>query len=277
MKRIKRLFLILVTLVCVLGLSVSSFAYVTVSPDSLPVLVQSGDHYKLVCDIPISEQSSAVQDYWANFIKAFTTSSNGIPVVVAEENSGGVYAVFFTYIPVGKNYTYKVSVNRPYLALSDGSALRCLRVFFKGGSVTGMDFYDLGSTGLFFIGTNGNASSPEACILIAPGLTNLPANAHKADISRLEISDDLNPEPPEPEVPDESVPDIPPPPPYNPTPPVVPKGNEYVLYDTDVWNTAIGHIKKNVGSATNIGLLIFMFIMIWSIFTRIFRNYTKPH
>lgn len=273
MKRIKRLFLILVTLVCVLGLSVSSFARTVYNPSDFPILAQAGDHYKIDKVIGASNFGATELSFWKEFMGIMSGAGSDAVIPLIIMRTGTDSAVFKIALVEG-NYRYSVSGSSYRIESVDGVVFRSMSIFDNSSSSNS-------NWGAFYYGSLKHivVNSGEVILWGSSGLASLPDAIPICNLNRIEISDDLNgePSPPEPDEPDESVPDIPPPPPYNPTPPVIPKGNEYVLYDTDVWNTAIGHIKKNVGSATNIGLLIFMFIMIWSIFTRIFRNYTKPH
>lgn len=269
----KKVFLVLVTLVCVLGLSVSSLARTVYNPSDFPILAKSGDYYKIDKVIGASHFGATELAFWKEFmgIMSGSASNDVIPLIIMQT---GTSSAQFKIALIKGNYSYKSSGSATFITSVDGVVFPFMSVYDNSSSV-------LSNWGASYYGSLKQVpiNSGEVILWGSSKLSSLPDSVPICNLSRVEISDDLeddNPTPPQPDEPDESVPDIPPAPPYNPTPPVVPKGNEYVLYDTDVWNTAIGHIKKNVGSATNIGLLIFVFILVWSIFTRIFRHYTKP-
>lgn len=274
MKRIKKVFLVLVTLVCVLGLSVSSLAYNKVSPSSVGFLVKSEDYWKFAFTFPASGLNDADLSVWKHFVDVYQGGGTSEFALITYQTTSAVRNLYF--VVFASDYTYSqgpLGCTAVYpVSPSDGFKV----ALNSSNRITSVSRLNQSN---FNISDSSDGSFSAGIVRGASYLNSLPAVANVVDVGTLALDDDIvddNPTPPQPDEPDESVPDIPPAPPYNPTPPVVPKGNEYVFYDTDVWNTAIGHIKKNVGSATNIGLLIFVFILVWSIFTRIFRHYTKP-
>lgn len=75
-----------------------------------------------------------------------------------------------------------------------------------------------------------------------------------------------------------SSPDIEPPlPPVNPPkPPEIPKGDPtYVPYDTTIWSKFLAHVQGNMGSAVNIGLIIFAVIFGICLVVKVVKYFTN--
>lgn len=111
------------------------------------------------------------------------------------------------------------------------------------------------------------ASSPNSVsqILNTANFPNLYNNTFKGQL----IFRDNNPEQPtpplEPETPVEP-----------PKPPIIPQGDpNFVPYDTSVWEQFLAYVSGNIGSATNIGLLIFAVIFGIRLVVLIVRRFTK--
>lgn len=84
------------------------------------------------------------------------------------------------------------------------------------------------------------------------------------------IFEGINDTPPTP-----SEPDPPPTPSYPDFPTIGPTDNEYVPYDTTVWNKFLDFIKGRISAAVPVGLLVFAVIMGILICIRIVRKFTK--
>ncbi len=72
-----------------------------------------------------------------------------------------------------------------------------------------------------------------------------------------------------------SDPDIPSAPPAVDFPIIDRVENEYVPYDTTVWNTFLDWVKNSIGSATNIGFILFAYIFGILLVISIVRKFTK--
>lgn len=268
----KKIAALVVALVCLAGFSVSSFAYNVIDPDTTSdkfiskYIKNDGSHYSIDYIFPASKLNAEQLAFWNDFMSVITGQTSGKALISMENDN-------FAFWRFDAGYSINVYDNRIFFteskdSFSDVPRLRCNAIT---GAWTGLSS-SRGTVGQVLYGFS--------------SISDWPSIASYVDFKGkpLAITDDINEpeEPEEPEEPDpdpeppESVPDTPKPPPYVPIEPGIPAGDgKYVLYDTGVWKTVINHIKGNMGAAANMGLLVFGFILIWSILRKIFHHFTK--
>ena len=273
-------------LVCFLGLSVSSSASTVYRPDQHPFVHEENGHYVLDVDVKASQFTDEQLTFWNSFMDAFMgNTSEYVPFIIY--NKGG-NELIFSLGKLDSYYIYYSNYSYHFNSISDfPGCLTTLSIDISSGTV--ISFVDDYTHSKIFTITY------QSSIYVFWGYGDLVSHDSRNgnnkdkinyvdwDGMRLQVQDDLGteepeePDPPSSSEPSESIPDLPKPDNYNPTLPTIPTGDGlYVPYDTAVWDTFLERTKQNIGSATNIGFLIFGIAVVWSILTRLVKRFTKP-
>ncbi len=286
MKLLKSFFAVLMALICVLGLSVVSLASTVYEPSQHSFVHDENGHYVLDVDIKASQFTDEQLAFWNSFTDALMGNSSGyVPFILY--NKSGNELVFSLCKSDSYFFYYSSGSNSCQLNPNSGvsGAVTTLSIGISSGTVNHFinDYYYSKtlnitySSNLYVFWGYGDLVSYDS----RNGNNKDKINYVDWDGMRLQIQDDLGgdeePDQPSSSEPSESIPDLPKPNDYNPTLPTIPAGdNLYVPYDTAVWDTFLERTKQNIGSATNIGFLIFGIAVVWSILTRLVKKYTKP-
>lgn len=268
----------LAALVCVLGLSVMSFAYEVYNPSDFYFVKDKGDYYSVNSVFKVASLSSDALEYWKECMRALTGNSPKKLLISCHSPSSSPFLTFFLVDPGSVSIAYNASAQGVVISGTSGNTVSSISFNVNDGSFrtfmpAGKSYYSLsGGAYSVFWGFSSIQSPPASTIYWDWGGKRL--------LLEDDLEDEVPPDPEEPDTPsssepDESIPDTPPPPPYNPTIPTIPEGGKYVPYDTSVWYTFLDRIKTNIGSATNIGFLIFGVSVVWAILTRIVKRFTK--
>lgn len=261
----KRFFVILVTLVCILGLSIPSFAYSEVSASSCDYLTydEDGDFYALNTELKASELNDDERKYWKRFTDALMNKS--------DDN----YIVFFTgtsfgFLVMSSDTTFENSSSGNYAVVRvPALGYRSQQGFLNiTGEPSGSQY------------TSGpHASQFPSCTIIKTSFSPIPSKVSRiVDFNgkQLQIKDDIgDSEPEEPEEPDPPSSSSPSWIPPTVSDPVIPEGDEYVFYDTKILGLFLNHIRTQIVHAANVGWLIFGFILVWHVIKRVIKAFSS--
>lgn len=282
----KRFLVVLSLLACFFGLSVSSMAYQSKSVSEIPFIKKVGDVYKF-SEVLLSSKFTGVQlEKWKEICSLLESggTDDKFVVVMVNPNGGNYSSGLIDFILVDGAFHIETSSFGSSIC-SDASGFITLSF-----SLTDTSHSSYGSMIInYFVSYSISIRSPFYILRGAAKLNSVSPLADDVfvieDADRFLFEDDLGtsatepeePDPPSSSEPSESIPDLPKPGDYNPTLPTIPSGDGlYVPYDTAVWDTFLERTKQNIGSATNIGFLIFGIAVVWSILTRLVKKYTKP-
>lgn len=265
----KRFLALACALVCVLALSVPSFALVQeVNYSDLPSYLRS-----LVQ--PVSEESGI---YLANLHfegSVYNTSENrdAWKMVMGEWLNDPDYQVIFTF-----SYSYFWV----YAAPKDAITVTSTNLTSSTGYM--FSFYTASTPqqmGQLFQAKSGpwstvatSASGPPAQFYFDNGIrSSLESISSRTyglvkDMSTIIIKDDVRDDEP-----DISAPEVPIEPPKEPE---VPAGNpEYVVYNTSIWLTFFRWVRRHIGNAVFVGFLVLAAIMGIYLILRIIKHYSR--
>lgn len=261
----KKLLVVLSVLVCALGLSMPSFAYSTIPASSCNYLSYNaaGDFYVLNKELKVSSMNDEQLEHWKLFTDAYTGQSDGEYIVSVFENYLSFY-LFSSGSTFSSSSSICVSVpSAGYYSfsfeLSSGNFLGdryllgpCSAVFNSGLNIIKTSFYPIPNNVTSVVDLNGK---------------------------QLQIKDDIDePEPEEPDPPSSSSSVSSSTPSWIPpavSDPVIPKGDEYVFYDTKVLGFFLKHIRSQIVHAANVGWLIFGFILVWHVIKRVIKAFSS--
>ena len=286
-KRCKRMASALIALVCVLALSVPSFALVNdVNYADLPTQIKE-------FLLPYSGAGAGAYQMDVKFEgahEAYNTEANreAWKKVMGEWLQDSDYQVFFFFSP-----TYFWVCAAPVNAISATST------DFRASSGHYFQFH-LGSAGADKRGvlskaTTGSWTSPTAYASqtnyyfldngVRSTLQSISSRTYGIvkDMRTLVITDDVRevePEPPtsssEPDPPVEpSLPDDPPADPYNPAgpPSIGSVDSEYLPYDTEVWDAVMWYLRDAIGSAGRVIFLVVAVATVLPVVLSVLRHY----
>lgn len=268
----KRFLCLFSVLLCLLGLSVNTFAaggnnFSYGSNDNHLIsdyIVDMGDYYTFKNPFPISKQSQEIQAFWSEFTDSLEGKTKTIPLIIY--GSGGS----FYLLALDSDYTF--SLNQSGVAVLNYVSPQRVLCFTIGSTGFFSNFRIEGARTASGIGPTASSAVVSGYLIVAghSSLVNLPAQAAYLDKAFL-VEDDLGKDEPEPDVSSSDI-SIPP---YVPPDPVIPSGNEWVPYDTGVWKKFLDHIRKNVGAIANIGFLILAAITGVILIKKVANAFTK--
>ena len=263
----KRFLALACALVCVLALSVQSFAAVNVTNYTVSQLPENARNFlEAVTDNGIYQVNVCLDDHPDNVKDAWQT-------VMGSWLNDPDYYVFFSF----------------------GLSIFSVRAgpkssFGPRAGVSGFHFFDGYYFSFHLYGDNSHellhfseASASKPLGLISADYYYRSANALFSDskfssvsgsyriisdIDTLIINDDITPDEP-----DSSVPEVPVDPPKEPE---VPAGNpEYVVYNTGLWLTFFRWVRRHIGNAVFVGFIVLASVMGIYLILRIIKHYSR--
>ena len=262
----KRFLALACALICVLGLSVQSFAAVTELTYDQCVSKYSGwgkgySRNGTVLDIDVSFDgaSDEAKEAWQMVMKDWLNDPDYAVIFCLGSSSFWVYANRISDF-TGFTYTNNVSnqclqFSSPgyyfYFSYSSGWSLSIFNTNDRSNSVTSL----------------GNPLYRSAQSLVSDE-RNPRTSYILSDIYTLIVNDDITPDEP-----DSSVPEVPVDPPKEPE---VPAGNpEYVVYNTGLWLTFFRWVRRHIGNAVFVGFIVLASVMGIYLILRIIKHYSR--
>lgn len=130
----KKLFVLLIILSAVLGLSVSSFAYTTIQPSSLSFLSEQGNSYVLNTKLKVNSLNSDIFEHWKHFIDIYMGESDGEYIICYNTSFNRI--TFFEFSPETTFYNSSTSNCANITVPSSGHRFMCSFNFITGEYVT---------------------------------------------------------------------------------------------------------------------------------------------
>lgn len=270
--------------VCLMAcLSTATFATTDINANFASILTSKGDSNTYIGILDALNFSDAEKALYDEFIKAFTgqgfdSSYQYLGFMRVDSGSNGVFLSFYkipsnikigtTVVAAGRFLT--VSANCSVSSISwntamsknEDNSIKRAGINLAQSQTAGGKFLLWGTSRnvIAFNSGNLNLDSSMTTAIVEP--------LNPTHIGQLGIIDNLSTPEPDPD---------PPLPPVNPPkPPEIPEGDPtYVPYDTSIWNKFLSYVQGNIGSAVNIGLIIFAAIFgIWLV-VKVVKYFTK--
>lgn len=263
----KRFLALAFALICVLGLSVQSFAAVTELTYDQCVSKYSGwgkgySRTGTVLDIDVSFDgaSDEAKEAWQMVMKDWLNDPNYAVIFCLGVSDFWVYA---NRVSDFTGFTYTNNVGSQCLQFSSPG------YYFYFNYVS-----DSWSFSLFKNADTSNSvtSLSKPLYRSAQSLVSDERNPRTSyilsDIYTLIVNDDITPDEP-----DSSVPEVPVDPPKEPE---VPAGNpEYVVYNTGLWLTFFRWVRRHIGNAVFVGFIVLAAVMGIYLILRIIKHYSR--
>lgn len=104
----KKLFILLIILLALLGFSIQLFAYTTIQPSSLSFLSEQGDSYVLNTTLKVSSLNSDELELWKKFIDIYTGKSDGHYIIFSSDT--GIAFLFMSSDTIFYNSTSSYAI-----------------------------------------------------------------------------------------------------------------------------------------------------------------------
>lgn len=270
---VKKLFVILSALVCVLGFSVISLASTVYKPEQHSFIHEEDGYYVLDIDVKASQFTDEQLSLWNSFTDALTGNSTDIPFVIY--NKSGNQLTFGSVEP-NTYFFYFASGSSSYqLHPNSGNSFSVMNVDISSGVAGDIIQYDYSKTLVITYSSS---------TYVFWGYEKLSSNDSRDgnnkdrinyvdwDGMRLQIKDDLGDEPEDPDPPSSSstgwIPPV-------ISDPVIPAGDEYVFYDTAILSDFLKYVRDAMGKSMNIGWMIFGFILMWLVVKKVLKSFSS--
>ena len=247
----KRFLALACALVCVLALSVQSFAAVNVTNYTVSQLPENARNFlEAVTDNGIYQVNVCLDDQPDNVKDAWKT-------VMGSWLNNPDYYVFFSFtslvfkVTAGPKSSFFSKSGSPGLFLSDGY---CFYFDISGNNFRKLSLFQEVSSSVALL--SGDYFYRSANALFSDSKFSSVSGSYRiiSDIDTLIINDDITPDEP-----DSSVPEVPVDPPKEPE---VPAGNpEYVVYNTGLWLTFFRWVRRHIGNAVFVGFIVLAAVM----------------
>lgn len=270
----KKFLVVLSALICILGLSVISSASTIYKPEQHSFVHEENGYYVLDVDVKASQFTDEQLSLWNSFTDALTGNSTDIPFVIY--NKSGNQLTFGSVEP-NTYFFYFASGSSSYqLHPNSGNSFSVMNVDISSGVAGDIIQYNYSKTLVITYSSS---------TYVFWGYEKLSSNDSRDgnnkdrinyvdwDGMRLQIQDDLGEDKPgEPDPPSSSFPSWIPP---VISDPVIPEGDEYVFYDTQILGLFLNHVRTQIVHAANVGWLIFGFILVWHVIKRVIKAFSS--
>lgn len=280
---VKKLFVILSVLVCVLGLSVSSMAYQSKSASEIPFIVKDDDVYTFSEILVASKYPETTQAKWQEMCSILESGGNNekFVVVTVSPDDGNYQCGWISFILVEGGFQYKTDASGfPSVSSNKGGFESfSFSLTDSGHSSQGPIIQHYSNITSFPIGVKSSTRKTHYILRGAARLNSispLPDNAYVIeDADHFLFQDDLGtfdiyPEDPDPPS-SSSTGWIPP----VISDPVIPAGDEYVFYDTAILSDFLKYVRDAMGKSMNIGWMIFGFILMWLVVKKVLKSFSS--
>lgn len=173
----KKIFMLLIIVSALLGLSIPSFAYTTIQPSSLSFLSERGNSYVLNTKLQVSSLSSDDLEHWKNFINIYTGKTDGHYIISSTDTA-------ITFLFMSSNTTFYNSNSSYAIVDVPSGGYRCQISFnLSSGLFSGSQFINGFHKGQF-----------PSCTIIKTSYSSLPTKVSRVvDFNEkdLHINDDL--------------------------------------------------------------------------------------